>query len=193
MRRFLSVTLVFATAVALIALAPRACQRTREHVLLTLIRDSERPVDVVGVDPLVFRFPATPVRVLALIDLHSAASSTERVSFLPPPGSDRYAWAAGVCPTWASRCLDAQPARTLTEVTYGETPTGLAQIEPGRGTAPPLRPGRLYGLAMLGEKLFSLKVFYRDDRGVHFMEGWRFAESVTRGERRAIHTFLGAS
>lgn len=191
MRRFLSLTIAFVAIIGMVALLPHGCRRAREHVLLTLIRDSERPVDLADLDPLAFRFPPTAVRVLALIDFHSAASTTERVSFLPPPGSDRYAWAVAVCPTWSTRCLDSRPALTLTEVTYGQVPAGLTQIEPAHGVAPALRTGRLYGLALFGEKLFALKIFYRDERGVHFMEGGRFAESVTRGERRAVRTFLG--
>lgn len=190
MRRFLSLTLAFALVVGMAALLPRGCQRARERVMLTLIRDSERPIDIADADPLVFRFRPTPVRVLALIDLHSAASTTERVSFLPPPGSDRYAWAAAVCPNWSSRCLDATPARSVTDVTYGQVPEGLLQIEPADGPPPALREGRLYGLALIGEKLFVLTVFYRDGDGIHVMEGARFAESVIRGERRAVHRFL---
>ncbi len=190
MRRFLSLGLAFVAVLALVALLPRGCQRARERVMLALIHDSERPVDIADGDPVAFRFRPTPVRVLALIDLHSAASTTERVSFLPPPGSDRYAWAVAVCPTWSSRCLDATPTLSLAEVTYGEVPEGLQQIEPVGGPPASLQEGHLYGLALIGEKLFALTVFYRDGDGIHVMEGRRFAESVIRGERRAVHRFV---
>jgi hypothetical protein len=189
-RVLLSLTLA---VVVTLAVLPRGCQRVREHLLLTLLHESERAVELASLEPLAFRFPSTAVRAAALIDLHSAASPSEHVSFLPPAGSDRYAWAVGVCPTWSAACLDSHPAATLSTLTYGQLPAGLVQIEPARGPPAALVDGRLYGLALFGEKLFALKVFYRDAGGVHFMDGWRFAESVTRGERTAVHRFLGSS
>ena len=75
-------------------------------------------------------------------------------------------------------------------MTYGQVPEGLEQIEPVGGRPAPLQEGHLYGLALIGEKLFALTVFYRDADGVHVMEGGPFAESVIRGKRRAVHSFL---
>lgn len=178
------------TVVSLALIVPRGCQGVRARVLLTLLRESERPVEIVPTDPIGFRFPATAVRAVALIDLHAAATADGHVSFLPPPGSDRYAWAAGVCPTWSAQCLDARPPATVAEITYGQVPAGLAQIEPARGAPPALRPHHLYGLALFGDKLFALKVFYRDNAGIHTMDGWRFATAITTGERAPIHAFL---
>lgn len=186
MRVLLTLTVVL---IALVIILPRGCQRVRAHVLLSLLRESERAVEVTGLEPLGFRFPPTPLRAVALIDLHAATSPEEHVSFLPPPGSDRYAWAVGLCDTWSSGCLDGRAPVTLTEVTYAAVPAGLVQIEP-RGAPAELLPYHLYGLALFGDKLFALKVFYRDQSGVRLMDGWRFAEAVTAGDRTPIRAFL---
>ncbi len=179
-------------AVLVIALlGPPGCRRVREHVLLSLVRESERPLDIVDDEPLVFRFPPTDVRAVAVIDYQDAATGDAHLSFVPPDGSSAYAWAAGVCPEW-SPCLESRPAQTLSELTYGKVPDGLQQIEPPSGSVAPLQPNRLYGLALLGTKLFSLKVFYRDDRGLHLMEGTRFAEAVVHNRRDELRDFLAA-
>jgi hypothetical protein len=186
-RAFFYVTMaVVATAVLL----PPSCRRMREHVLLSLVRESERPVEVASTDPLRLRFPPTAVRVIAIIDYQDAADGGH-LSFVPPDGSGRYAWAIGVCATWASACLDARPPVTLSALTYGEMPSGLEQIEPSGGRAPrELEPRRLYGLALFGEKLFALTAMYRDERGVHLMPGSRFAEAIVAGRREEIRAFL---
>jgi hypothetical protein len=182
-----------AVAVLMVVALPPGCQRVREHVLLSLLRDSERPVDIVDGDPLAFRFPPTTVRAIALIDLQDAATPSGHVSFLPEPGSDRYAWAVATCGGWAADCLETHPGATLTALTYGEIPPGLQQIEPRGGRPAPLHPNRLYGLALFGDKLFVLTVFYRDDAGLHVMKGARFAEAVTGGRREEIRDFLHRS
>ena len=179
-------------AVVLLALvAPRGCQGTRERVLLTLVRESERPVTVAGADQPTFRFPPTAVRAVAIIDYEDATTAAAHVSFLPDAGSDRYAWALGLCDTWVPACLEGRPTVTLEALTYGEVPAGLRQIEPGAGAARPLVAGRLYGLALFGEKLFALKAFYHDGRAIHVMEGARFAEAVVSGRRDEIAAFVG--
>jgi hypothetical protein len=178
--------------VVLAVLAPSGCRRMQEHVLLSLLHESERPLEVVGGDRPTFRFPPTPVRAVALIDYDAASRQDGYVSFVPADGSEQYAWAASVCGSWSSACMEVTPAATLSEITYGDTPTGLHQIEPAAGEARTLTPNRLYGLALFGDKLFALKTFYRDERGsVHLMEGWRFAEAVLRGRRGEISAFLG--
>jgi hypothetical protein len=180
-------------ALALAIVTPSGCRRIRERVLLSLVRESERPVEVVAADPPRFRFPPTRVRVVALIDYDDARRPDGHVSFLPPDGSDRYAWAASVCDTWAPACLDATAPATLDGVTYGTLPPGLHQLEPRGGRPTALRPNRLYGLALLGDKLFALTTFYRDDTGaVHVMAGSRFAEAVVRGRRDEIRAFVDA-
>ena len=78
----------------------------------------------------------------------------------------------------------------MSEVTHGALPAGLHQLEPRGGPPRALEPRHLYGLALFGDKLFALKPFYRDDAGVHVMEGWRFAEAVVHGRRSEIRTFL---
>ena len=179
-------------AVLVVALlGPPGCRRIREHVLLSLVRDSERPIDIVDDEPLVFRFPPTDVRAVAVIDYQDAATGDAHLSFVPPDGSSDYAWAAGVCPEWSAQCLESMPARTLSELTYGRVPEGLHQIEPTVGTVAPLQAHRLYGLALLGTRLFSLKVFYRDEHGVHLMEGTRFAEAIVHNRRGELREFLG--
>ena len=185
--------LVYAT-IAVIVLAivvPPGCRRMRERVLLSLLRESERPVEIAGGERLTFRFPPTKVRVVALIDYQDAARGDGHVSFVPPDGSQLYAWAAGVCSTWSTACLESRPATTIAEITYGDVPAGLEQIEPPAGRAQVLEPRRLYGLALFGDKLFALKTFYLDERGAHLMEGWRFAEAIVRDHREEISAFLG--
>ena len=177
--------------IAIAVVAPSGCCRVRERVLLSLLRESERPLQVIGSERLTFRFPSTPVRVIALIDYHEATRHEGHVSFVPPDGSHLYAWAAGVCGSWSTRCLETRGPATISEFTYGEVPAGLEQIEPATGSARTLEAGRLYGLALFGDKLFALKAFYRDEHGVHLMEGWRFAEAVLRDRRDEIGAFLG--
>jgi hypothetical protein len=182
-------------AVILIAiLGPPGCRRVREHVLLSLVRDSERPVEITDDEPLVFRFPPTEIRAVALIDYQDALASDGHLSFVPPDGSPLYLWAAGVCPMWSSACLDAVPARTLSEITYGELPPGLHQIEPTGGgpTVAPFQPGRLYGLALFGTRLFVLKAFVRDAHGIRMMDGSQFAEAVVHGHRDELRAFVDA-
>ncbi len=181
------------TVVLLVLVVPSGCQRVRERVLLSLLRESERPVDVAGDAPLVFRFPPTDVRAVALIDYQDALSRDAHVSFVPPDGSPLYAWAVGVCPTWSSACLDATPPRTISELTYGDAPEGFQRIEPASGPVPALAPHRLYGLALFGTRLFALKAFYRDERGVHLMDGARFAEAVIWGRRDELRDFVAGT
>src|SRR6185295_9569642 len=189
MRAFFYGTLAF---VALAIALPSGCRRLQEHMLLTLLRESERPVDIVAADPPTFHFPPTAVRAVALIDYDDATHPDGHVSFIPPDGSDRYAWATGVCRVWAPACLESTPATTISEITYGAVPAGLAQIEPAGGPPRPLAARRLYGLALFGDKLFALKTFYRDDAGAfHVMEGWRFADAVLRGRREELSGFVG--
>lgn len=187
--------LTMATIVIAI-LGPPGCRRVREHVLLSLVRESERAIEITDGDPPVFRFPPTDVRAVALIDYHDALAADGHLSFVPPDGSPLYLWAAGVCPVWTSSCLDAVPARTLSEITYGELPPGLHQIEPPNADASagaaPLQPHRLYGLALFGTHLFALKAFVRDEHGVHVMDGARFAEAVVRGRRDELRAFVDA-
>jgi hypothetical protein len=173
-------------------LGPSGCRRVREHVLLSLVRDSERTVEITDGDRPVFRFPPTEVRAVALIDYHDALAANGHLSFVPPDGSPLYLWAAGVCPVWSSSCLDAVPARTLSEITYGDLPPGLHQIEPANAAAAPLQPHRLYGLALFGTRLFALKAFVRDEHGVHLMDGSRFAEAVVAGRRDELRAFVDA-
>jgi hypothetical protein len=175
--------------IAAVTILPGGCQRVRAHLLLSLLRESERPVEIVAGEPLGFRFPPTPLHAVALIDLHAATNPEEHVSFLPPPGSDRYAWAVGLCDTWQSGCLEGRTPVTLSEVTYAIIPEGLVQIEP-RGAPAALASHHLYGLALFGDKLFALKVFYRDEHGIRTMDGWRFAEAVTGGDRAPIRDFF---
>ena len=190
MRAFFYGTLAF---VLLAILLPSGCRRMQEHLLLTLLRESERPLEIVGADPPTFRFPPTAVRAVALIDYDDAVQPDAHVSFVPPDGSDRYAWATGVCPGWSPACLESQPATTVSEITYGAVPSGLMQIEPTTGGARPLVARRLYGLALFGDKLFALKAFYRDETGLfHVMEGWRFAEAVLRSRRDELTRFVAA-
>jgi hypothetical protein len=187
---------LFYATIALVVvavLAPAGCRRMRERVLLSLLRESARPLDVVRGDPPTFRFPPTAVRAVALIDYDGAQRDGTHVSFVPPDGDERYTWAASVCGTWSSACLESTPATTLSEITYGTAPAGLRQIEPADGPARALLPYRLYGLALFGDRLFALTAFYRDaEGGFHLMEGARFAEAVVRGRRREISDFLTA-
>jgi hypothetical protein len=188
MRAFFYGTMVL---IVLAVLLPPGCRRMQEHLLLSLLHDSERPLEILGSDPPTFRFPATAVRAVALIDYDDAIHKDGHVSFVPADGSDRYAWATSVCSSWSSACMEAQPATTVSEITYGAAPTGLLQIEPPNGPARALAANRLYGLALFGDKLFALKAFYRDDAGAfHTMEGWRFAEAVLRSRRDELRTFL---
>ena len=179
-------------AVALALVTPPGCRRMQERVLLSLVRESERPVEVLAAEPPSFRFPPTAVRVVAIIDYDDARRAEGHVSFMPPDGSDRYAWAVSVCDSWSPRCMEAVQPTTLESVTYGTTPAALRQIEPPAGTtAQALAANHLYGLALLGEKLFVLKAFYRDDGGtLHVMEGTRFAEAVVHDRRDEIAAFL---
>ncbi len=188
MRTFLIVAIA---AVALAIVAPVGCHRLQEHMLLSLLQESARPVEVVGAEPPSFRFPPTRVRVVALIDYDDARRAAGHVSFVPPDGSERYFWAASVCDSWSSQCLESAPPATLDAITYGAVPAGLHQIEPPVGIARDLEANHLYGLALLGEKLFALTTFYRDDTGtLHLMDGARFAEAVVRGRRDEIAAFL---
>lgn len=189
MRTFLVVSMV---VLGLAIVGPPGCRRMRERVLLTLIGDSERSVEISATDPPVFRFPATPVRVVAVIDLADALTADGHVSFVPPEGSPLYRWAANVCGSWSESCVDATPSVVLSELVYGVLPAGLGQIEPREGSPAALVPGHLYGLALFGERLFVLKAFYRDDAGMHVMDGGRFAEAVLQGRRDEIRAFLGA-
>lgn len=188
MRTLLIVAIV---AVALAIVAPQGCHRLQEHMLLSLLHDSARRVEVVGVEPPSFRFPPTAVRVVALIDYDDARRTAGHVSFVPPDGSERYQWAASVCDSWSSQCLESTPPATIDALTYGTVPTGLHQIEPPAGIVRGLEANHLYGLALLGEKLFALTTFYRDDAGtLHLMDGARFAEAVLGGRRDLIAAFL---
>ncbi len=186
-------TLVLAAiaAIAVVVLMPSACQRVQEHMLLSLVQESERAVDVLDADPPSFRFPPTPVRVVAIIDYDEARRPDGHVSFVPPDGSDHYAFAASVCDSWAARCMDSAPPAIVDTLTYGTAPPGLHRIEPVAGSPAPLRANHLYGLALLGDKLFVLKVFYRDDAGaVHLMDGARFARAIVQNRRDVVTTFL---
>ncbi len=183
--------LTFIAAVAVALLLPQGCRRMQERVLLTLVRESERPVEVTASDPPAFKFPPTRVRIVAVIDYEDARRERGHVSFLPPDGSERYAWAAAVCDTWSPTCLEHQPLAIVDAVTYGVTPAGFAALEPRGGAPAPLQPNHLYGLALLGDKLFALKTFYRDDAGtLHLMEGSRFADAVVNGRRDEIDAFV---
>jgi hypothetical protein len=186
-------TLILAAiaAILLAVFTPSGCRRMQEHVLLSLVQESERTVDVIGADPPSFHFPPTPVRVVAIIDYDNARRADGHVSFVPPDGSDQYAFAASVCDSWSPSCIESAPPAVIDTLTFGVPPPGLRQIEPVGGTAAALRPNRLYGLALLGDKLFALKVFYRDDAGVvHLMEGSRFARAIVRNQRDVVTTFL---
>lgn len=179
-----------AAFVLVVILGPPSCRRVRQHVVLSLIQDSERPIEIVSTTPPVFRFPPTDVRAAAIVNYDDARGDAH-VSFVPPDGSPLYAWAAGVCPIWTAACLDSLPPRTLTELRYGEVPTGMHQIEPTGGPPAPLERNRLYGLALFGTRLFALKAFYLDDSGAaHLMDGTRFAESVVHGRRDALRAFV---
>jgi hypothetical protein len=183
--------LITLTVIVLAIVAPSGCRRMQEHLLLTLLRESARPLEVVAADPPSFRFPATAVRVVALIDYDDARRAEGHVSFVPPDGSERYAWAASVCDSWSPSCMEAMPPATLDTITYGTLPAGLRQIEPPTGTPRALAANHLYGLALLGDKLFALTTFYRDDAGtLHLMDGVRFAEAVVAERRDAIESFL---
>jgi len=183
--------LAVAAFIVLAVAAPAGCRRMQERVLLSLVRESERSVEVVTADPPSFRFPPTAVRLVALIDYDIARHSDGHVSFMPPDGSDLYAWAASVCDSWSPTCMDARPPETLDALTYGTLPAGMRQIEPPTGMPRALRPNHLYGLALIGDKLFALKALYRDDAGtMHLMEGTRFAEAVIAGRREEIAAFL---
>src|SRR5882724_701654 len=95
-RRSLGMRAFFYATMALIVLAvllPPGCRRMQEHLLLSLLHDSERPLEIVASDPPTFRFPATAVRAVALIDYDDAIHPGGHVSFVPADGSDRYAWA----------------------------------------------------------------------------------------------------
>ena len=178
-------------AIVLAIAAPFGCRRLQERVLLSLLRESERSVEVVAADPPSFRFAPTPVRVIAVIDYDDARRPGGHVSFVPPDGSERYAWAASVCGSWSPSCVEATPPATVDGVTYGTLPAGMRQIEPPVGAPRPLLPNHLYGLALFGDKLFALTAFYRDDAGtLHLMPGSRFAEAVLRGRRDEIDAFL---
>ena len=180
-------------AIVVAIVAPPGCRRLQERVLLSLLRESERSLEVVAADPPSFRFAPTPVRAIALIDYDDARRPNGHVSFVPPDGSERYAWAASVCDSWSSTCMEAMPPATVDGVTYGALPAGLRQIEPARGAPRPLLPNHLYGLALFGDKLFALTTFYRDDAGaLHLMPGSRFADAVLRGRRNEIDAFLAA-
>ncbi len=186
-------TLILAAiaAIALAVLTPSGCRRMQERVLLSLVQESERTVDVAGADPPSFRFPPTPVRVVAIIDYDEARSADGHLSFMPPDGSERYAFAASVCDSWSPRCMDAAPPVVVDALTHGVVPPGLYQIEPAAGAPAALRANRLYGLSLIGERLFALKVFYRDDAGtVHVMEGSRFARAIVQDQRDVVTTFL---
>lgn len=179
------------TVVVLAFVAPSGCRRMQERMLLSLLRDSARPVEIVAADPPSFRFPPTAVRVVALIDYDDARRPEGHVSFVPPDGSERYAWAASVCDSWSPSCMEATPPATIDAVTYAVPPPGLRQIEPPSGAPRPLAANHLWGLALLGDKLFALTVFYRDDGGrLHLMEGARFAEAVVGNHRDAIAAFM---
>ncbi len=188
MRTLLFVTM---TVIVFAIVAPSGCRRMQERVLLSLLHESARPLEVTASDPPSFRFPPTAVRVVALIDYDDARRADGHVSFMPPDGSDRYAWAASVCDSWSAQCMEATPPATLDAVTYGTLPAGLRQIEPRAGAARVLEPNHLYGLALLGDKLFALTTFYRDAGGaLHLMEGARFAEAVVHGRRDEVAAFL---
>jgi hypothetical protein len=190
-RTFLIVAL---TVVVLAIVAPSGCRRMQEHMLLSLLHESTRPVEVVGAEPPSFRFPPTAVRVVALIDYDDARRTAGHVSFVPADGSERYRWAASVCDSWSPQCMEATAPATLDAVTYGAVPAGLHQIEPPAGIPRGLEPNHLYGLALLGDKLFALTTFYRDDAGrLHLMDGARFAEAVVRGRRDEIAAFVAGS
>jgi hypothetical protein len=189
-RTLLVVTMI---VIVLAVIAPSGCRRMQERMLLALLHESARPVEVTASDPPSFHFPPTAVRVIALIDYDDARRADGHVSFMPPDGSDRYAWAASVCDSWSPQCMEETPATTLDTVTYGTLPTGLRQIEPPTGPVRTLAPNHLYGLALLGDKLFALTTFYRDDNGtLHLMEGARFAEAVVHNRRDEIAAFLAA-
>lgn len=180
-----------AVAVVLAIVAPAGCRRMQERMLLSLVRESARPVAVVSAEPPSFRFPPTAVRVVALIDYDEARRADGHVSFVPPDGSERYLWAASVCDSWSPACMEATPPATLDAVTYGALPATLHQIEPPTGAARALAANHLYGLALLGDKLFALTTFYRDDAGaLHLMDGARFADAVVRGRREEIAAFV---
>ena len=188
MRTLLLLTIA---VIVLAFVAPSGCRRMQEHMLLSLLRESARPVEVAAADPPSFRFPPTAVRLVALIDYDDARRPEGHVSFVPADGSGRYAWAASVCDSWSPACLDATPTTTIDAVTYAVPPPGLRQIEPVGGAPQALAPNHLWGLALLGDKLFALTVFYRDDRGaLHLMEGARFAEAVVGNHRDAIAAFM---
>lgn len=179
------------TAIVLAIVAPVGCRRLQERVLLSLLRESERSVEVMAADPPSFRFAPTPLRAIALIDYDDARRPDGHVSFVPPDGSDDYAWAASVCDSWSSSCMESMPPATVDAVTYGTLPAGLRQIEPPSGTPRALLPNHLYGLALFGDRLFALTTFYRDDAGtLHLMPGSRFAEAVLRGRRDEIDAFI---
>ena len=186
-------TLILAAIAALLfaVFTPSGCRRMQERVLLSLVQESERTVDVIGADPPSFHFPPTPVRLVAIIDYDDARRADGHVSFMPPDGSNQYAFAASVCDSWSPGCMESAPPVVIDTLSFGVPPPGLRQIEPTGGTAAALRSNHLYGLALLGDKLFALKVFYRDDAGtLHLMEGTRFARAIVRNQRDVIVAFL---
>ncbi|HEY2387195.1 MAG TPA: hypothetical protein VGK30_09555 [Candidatus Binatia bacterium] len=186
-------TLVLAAIAAIVfaVLTPSGCQRMQQRMLLSLVRESERDVDVLAADPPSFRFPPTPVRVVAIIDYDDARRPDSHVSFVPPDGSAQYAFAASVCDSWAPACMESATPAVVDTVTYGTEPPGLRRLEPVGGSPAPLRPNHLYGLALLGDKLFALKVFYRDDAGaLHLMDGSRFAQAIVQNRRDLVASFL---
>jgi hypothetical protein len=172
-------------------LGPPGCRRVREHVLLSLVQESERPIEIVDGERLVFRFPPTDVRALALIDYQDALADDGHLSFVPPDESPLYLWAAGVCEVWMSACLDSVPPRTLSEITYGELPAGLYQLEPAPDASlATVQAHHLYGIALFGTRLFALKAFVRDEHGIRTMDGTRFAEAVVRGRHDELRAFV---
>ena len=186
-------TLLLAAIAAIVfaVFTPSGCRRMQERVLLSLVQESERTVDVLGADPPSFHFPPTRVRVVAIIDYDDARRADAHLSFMPPDGSDQYAFAASVCDSWSPGCMETAEPEVIDTLTYGRPPPGFRQIEPVGGPAAALRSNHLYGLALLGDKLFALKVFYRDDAGtLHLMEGSRFARAIVQDRREVVAAFL---
>jgi len=186
-------TLILAAIAAIVVAVytPSGCRHMQERMLLSLVRESERSVDVLGADPPSFHFPPTPVRVVAIIDYDEARLPDSHVSFVPPDGSDHYAFAASVCDSWSPSCMEAVAPAVVDSLTYGISPPGLQRIEPQGGSPAPLRSNHLYGLALLGDKLFALKLFYRDDAGaLHLMDGSEFAQAIVQNRRDVVATFL---
>jgi len=186
-------TLILAAIAAIVVAVytPSGCRHMQERMLLSLVRESERSIDVLAADPPSFHFAPTPVRVVAIIDYDEARLPDSHVSFIPPDGSDYYAFAASVCDSWSPSCMEATAPAVVDSLTYGTSPPGLQRIEPQGGSPAPLRSNHLYGLALLGDKLFALKVFYRDDAGVlHLMDGSEFAQAIVQNRRDVVATFL---